>query len=440
MSARDHFMALADALCHGLATGEELYLRLNGEDSDFVRVSQARIRQAGTVAQRRLALALVVGARQAEATVDLGGDPAEDARCARDALTGLRALLPLLPEDPFLNWHRGDQREERNATEQPPEATATVAAALDAAAGLDLVGLWASGTLHAGFASSHGQRAWHSAQSCSFDWSCHRPDGQAVKGLHAGRTWDAPAWRSAMERARSDLQRFDQPRRRIEPGAYRTFLAPAAVHELIGLLSWGGFSVRSRRTGSSPLMRLESGQASLSPLLTLEEDATSGLAPLVTKHGFRRADRVVLIDRGANGEAMVSARSAREYGLAVNAGDEVPSSLRMAAGALPAADVLRALGHGLWIGNLHYLNYSDRSACRVTGMTRFACWWVEDGVPVAPIEHLRFDDTLFSLFGSQLEALTCERELIPDTSTYEGRSLSTAEVPGALVHEMRFTL
>ena len=440
MTAREGFLALADALCRGLASGEELYLRLDGEDSDFVRVSRANIRQAGTVAQRRLALALVVGARQAESTVDLGGDPVEDARCAGEVLARLRSLLPLLPEDPFLHWHRGDQREERCATELPPDATATVATALDAATGLDLVGLWASGTMHAGFASSHGQRAWHSAQACSFDWSCHRPDGQAVKGLHAGRTWDATAWRSAMAQARGDLQRFDLPRRRIKPGSYRTYLAPAAVHELVGLLSWGGFSVRSRQTRSSPLMRLESGQASLSPLLSLVEDAASGLAPLVTKHGFRRADRVVLIDCGSCGEALVSARSAREYGLVVNAGDEAPASLRMAAGALPAADALRSLGRGLWIGNLHYLNYSDSSACRVTGMTRFACWWVEDGVPVAPIEHLRFDDTLFNLFGAQLEALTCERELIPDTSTYDGRSLSTAEVPGALVREMRFTL
>jgi predicted Zn-dependent protease len=440
MSARDHFMALADALCHGLAAGEELYLRLDGEDSDFVRVSRARIRQAGTVAQQRLALALVVGPRQAEATVDLGGDPAEDARCAGEALTGLRALLPLLPEDPLLHWHRGDQREERSTAERPPEATVAVAAALGAADGLDLTGLWASGMVHAGFASSHGQRAWHSAQAWSFDWSCHRPDGQAVKGIHAGRTWDAAVWHGVMTQARHDLERFDLPRRRLEPGAYRVYLAPAAVSHLIGLLAWGGFSVRSRRTGSSPLMRLESGQAGLSPLLTLEEDAASGLAPLVTKHGFRRADRVVLIDHGGCGEALVSARSAREYGLPVNAGDEAPSSLRMAAGTLPAAEAMRALGTGLWIGNLHYLNYSDRSACRVTGMTRFACWWVEDGVPVAPIEHLRFDDTLFNLFGAQLEALTCERDLIPDTSTYEGRSLSTAEVPGALIRGMRFTL
>lgn len=440
MSARDAFLTLADALCHGLAAGEELYLRLDGEDSDFVRISQARIRQAGTVAQRRLALALVAGPRQAEATVDLGGDPAEDARCAGEALAGLRALLPLLPEDPLLHWHRGDQREERCSAETPPDAATAVADALDAAAGLDLVGLWSSGMVHAGFASSHGQRAWHSAQAWSLDWSCHRPDGQAVKGIHAARTWDAAAWAGVVAEAREDLRRFDLPRRRLAPGLYRAYLAPAAVHELIGLLSWGGFSARSRRTGSSPLMRLESGQAVLSPLLSLTEDAAAGLTPLVTGHGFHRAERVVLIDHGGCGEALVSARSAREYGLAVNAGDESPTSLRMAGGALPAAEAMRALGTGLWIGNLHYLNYSDRSACRVTGMTRFACWWVEDGVPVAPIEHLRFDDTLFDLFGTQLEALTRECTLMPETSTYGGRSLCTAEVPGALLRAMRFTL
>ena len=41
--------------------------------------------------------------------------------------------------------------------------------------------------------------------------------------------------------------------------------------------------------------------------------------------------------------------------------------------------VLRTLDTGLYIGNLWYLNFSDRSACRLTGMTRFASFWVEGG-------------------------------------------------------------
>jgi len=47
------------------------------------------------------------------------------------------------------------------------------------------------------------------------------------------------------------------------------------------------------------------------------------------------------------------------------------------------------LGTGIYVSNLHYLNYSDRQACRMTGMTRFACFWVENGELVAPIRPNR---------------------------------------------------
>ena len=44
----------------------------------------------------------------------------------------------------------------------------------------------------------------------------------------------------------------------------------------------------------------------------------------------------------------------------------------VSAGALAPKEVLERLGTGVYIGNLHYLNWSDRPACRTTGMTRFA--------------------------------------------------------------------
>ena len=52
------------------------------------------------------------------------------------------------------------------------------------------------------------------------------------------------------------------------------------------------------------------------------------------------------------------------------------------------------MGTGVYIGNLGYLNYSDRTAGRMTGMTRFATFWVEDGQVVAPLNVMRFDDTI----------------------------------------------
>ena len=115
----------------------------------------------------------------------------------------------------------------------------------------------------------------------------------------------------------------------------------------------------------------------------------------------------------------MSPRTAREFGLAANGanGYEVPESLSMAPGTLAAKDALAALGTGLFVGNLHYLNYSDRPAARITGMTRFATFWVEDGKIVAPVDVLRFDDTLFRMLGANLEALTAETELLLASDT-----------------------
>jgi len=138
----------------------------------------------------------------------------------------------------------------------------------------------------------------------------------------------------------------------------------------------------------------------------------------------------------------VSPRSAREYGVRTNGANsgETPESLDLAAGALPEADSLAALDTGLYIGNLWYLNFSDRSACRLTGMTRFASFWVEGGRIRAPLNVMRFDDTAYRILGENLEALTRERDLVPDDNTYGERSTVSMRTPGALVRDLALTL
>jgi predicted Zn-dependent protease len=112
----------------------------------------------------------------------------------------------------------------------------------------------------------------------------------------------------------------------------------------------------------------------------------------------------------------------------------------LAPGALAESDVLKALGTGLYISNLWYLNFSDRPAGRITGMTRFATFWVENGSIVAPVTPMRFDDSVYRILGESLVDFTRERELLPDTSTYVERQTGSARLPGALLSALRFTL
>jgi len=220
------------------------------------------------------------------------------------------------------------------------------------------------------------------------------------------------------------------------------YLAPAALAEIIGLLSWGGFGLKDHRTKQTTLLRMAEGHARLHPRLSLTENTQDGVAPNFQDAGFLKPDHVLLIDDGLFRNCLVSPRSAKEYAVPTNgAGDgEMPESIDVAAGTLSSQDVLEQLDTGIYINNLWYLNYSDRPACRITGMTRFATFWVEHGEIQAPLNVMRFDETLYRMLGENLEELTIERDFILDSGTYGSRSTSSSRMPGALVKDFIFTL
>jgi len=112
----------------------------------------------------------------------------------------------------------------------------------------------------------------------------------------------------------------------------------------------------------------------------------------------------------------------------------------MEGGTLKSRDVLARLDTGLFVGNLWYMNYSDRAACRMTGMTRFATFWVEGGRIVAPVNVMRFDDSLYRMLGAHLVDLSDTPELMLSPESYGSRHLTSVRLPGALVSGMAFTL
>ena len=443
MSAtRDRFFGLFERLCGQLRGSERLRAEYAGEGSDFVRVNGGRVRQAGHVSQAGIVLELVDGQRHASSECNLCGDADQDVAQLEALLQGLRERLPLLPDDPHLLLPEGVQSSDDRGEDRLPPAADAVDALLRAGEGTDLVGIHAQGAIHRGYAGSGGLRHWYRSHSFATDFCLYHQADKAVKTTYAGFDFDADELRARVAEARERLAVLTRPPKKIEPGAYRVYLAPAAVAEVLGLLSWDGFGLRAQRTHASPLHRLVQGEESLAPSVHLSEHAAGGLSPRFSEAGFARPARVSLIEAGRHAGALVSPRSSKEFGVPANGCDseEAPSSLELAGGALPRADVLEALGTGVWISNLWYTNYSDRTACRITGMTRFATCWVEDGRVVAPLSVMRFDETLYRMLGSQLEALTVEQDFLPSTDTYFRRSTDSLRVPGALLKEFSFTL
>ncbi|PVZ43202.1 TldD/PmbA family protein [Pseudomonas sp. CC120222-01a] len=435
------FEALIADVRQALKADEHFTLGYSAEQSQFVRFNHAKVRQAGEVSQASAQLRLIRDGRQAEQQVTLSGDAQLDQQRLLTALEQLRQTLPLLAVDPYLSldesaWHSLSQQE------QPLPALNEVLALLERETGdLDLVGIYAAGPICRGFASSFGAIGWHQANSFNVDWSLFHENGEAVKANYAGQLWSADDFTARLRLARQQLGFLGRPAVTLKPGSYRAYLAPAAMDEIAGMLCWGGFSAQALATGNSALQRLYSGDARLHPLVSFSEQVSGSLSPAFSDEGSPRLD-VPLIQQGNAMQRLVSARSAAEFELRANGADsyESPCALSLAPGNLPSEQILERLGTGLYISNLWYLNYSDLPAARMTGLTRFATFWVENGEIQGPVSTMRFDDSLYSLLGSQLEDLTQEREMILSTSTYGQRSTGSSHLPGALVKGLTLTL
>lgn len=435
------FNQLADLLLDNLQAGEHLSIELAGEQSHFMRLNAGKVRQSGLVTDASINIRLMAHQRTAYAGFPFTGDLAVDSAVALMQLQHLRQDLPQLPEDPYivLPENFGSSREAYSgqllASDQVP------AAILPAVQGIDFTGIYASGPLVRANRNSAGQHHWFATETFVLDYSLIAPSEKAVKATLAGQTWNQQTYADQIQQSITQLQVLDRPIQVIDPGQYRTYFAPAATAELMGMLSWGGVSEASMQQGGSALAQLREGK-SLSPHLTLKENFSLGLVPRFNSLGEVAPEEVPLLVNGQLVNTLVNARTAKEYQVKSNAASahEGMRSPEVLPGTLKTEDILSQLGTGLYLSNLHYLNWSDRPGGRITGMTRYACFWVENGEILAPIQDLRFDESLYTFLAANLENLTDTQEFIPCVDTYGARSLGGSLVPGLLANDFTFTL
>jgi predicted Zn-dependent protease len=436
---QEYFYQMSDYACSLLRDKEVCLCNFKGEDSDFIRLNHAKVRQAGSVTQRYFNLGLINEQRYLSYNLSLSGEKTTDQEQIKRAIESVRATLTHLLPDPYLTYAEEVRSSHYIGENHLPDSADVLERILTHAKNQDLVGIYAAGGIYTGFANSLGQRNWHSSYNFNFDWSLYHQADKAVKTSYAGFVWDDKVFTDIITKANQQLDLIRQPPRTISPGKYRVYLAPAALEEIM-LMLLEGFSLKAQRSKQSPLLQMNENAACLHTSINLSEN--TGLSADFQGAGFHKPAQVTLLQHGHLVGALVSPRSAKEYAVPDNGAhhDESPQFLDMSAGTLASTDILAQLDTGVYINNLWYLNYSDFAACRLTGMTRFATFWVENGTIIAPLNVMRFDDTIYNILGTNLLHLTQARELLLDKSTYEKRSTAGMLLPGALVAEFPFTL
>lgn len=436
-----HFRAVSDAVLGELTTGEELTVNLEAEETLYVRFNENRVRQNTDVEQIVVSLRFQADGRSVAKSRTLTGDAGTDAANLRRLLQSCRDDAKQLPADPFQVAVRNNGSSRQDFTGGLLPAQAVIDAITGPAEGSDLAGLYCGGSVINANRNSSGQDHWFSTETFFMDYSLY--DGpKAAKATYAGTHWNGDEWAAHVGRTREQLHLLGKPEQNIKPGKYRTYLAPGAVAEILTMFSWSALSASALKEGRCAFKKLAEGEVKLSPLFSLRENFGLGLSPRFNSLGEVAPETLSLIEKGELKEMLTSSRSAKEFGLKSNAASdwEAPRSAEVLPGTLSEKDILRELGTGLYLSNLHYLNWSDPVAARITGMTRYACFWVENGEIVGPIKDLRFDESLYDALGAKLLAVSAKAVIEPSVSTYGGHSLGGCKVPGVLVQDFTFTL
>ncbi|MBF0277573.1 MAG: TldD/PmbA family protein [SAR324 cluster bacterium] len=436
------FETVSSRLFEMLGNNECLTISIDGESSHFIRINQSKVRQVGLVDEVRCSLELKINRRQTQVVFPFTGEDATDFAKAGLELSRMREEVAQFPEDPYLVLpeNHGSSREVHSGDLLPVENA--VDSLLPIMQGVDLAGIWASGCIFRGTSNSAGQRNWFSTDTFSLDYSLIAPNEKMVKTIFAGTSWNQDRFEKQMRESKKQLEVMEATPKTLAPGHYRTCFAPAAVASFIEMFSWDGISEASLQQGKSALGRMRQEGEKLSPKFNLSEDFRDGTVPRFNNNGEIALEWLPLIVDGRLENTLISSRTAKEYGKESNfaANGESMRSPVMSGGDLDETKLLQTLDTGLFLSNLHYLNWSDRMGGRITGMTRYACFWVEDGKIVAPIENMRFDDSLYRIFGEHLEAVSESTQFIPEIGTYEGRQLGGIRCPSMIVDAFELTL
>ncbi len=436
------FNQLIETLLIKKAESEQFTVKLSSERSQFTRFNHAKVRQTGCVADGWIELTLMADQRSSVRQFPFTGNWDVDWQLAYTALQELRDELILLPIDPYLVLPSGNNTSREIHSGNLLAAEAVVPTVLELVAELDFTGIYAGGVVVKAYGDSKGQKHWFATDSFTLDYSLFSTSGQAVKGTFAGSDWDESAYIGKISEGKKQLELLARPAKELSRGQYKTYFAPAAVADLLLMLSWGAIGEADIQQGNSALAALSRQEKQLSPRFSLKENFQQGLVPRFNELGEIAAPELFVIEKGRLVNTLVNSRTAKEYQKIANGanGSETLRAPEVSPGNLLFEQILSVLDTGLYLSNLHYLNWSDRHTGRITGMTRYACFWVENGEIIAPIENLRFDESLYRFWGDKLVDLTTFQEFIPEVGTYDSRQLGGSLVPGMLVENFTYTL
>ena len=238
----------------------------------------------------------------------------------------------------------------------------------------------------------------------------------------AGRLDVAGSVSRAVAQARAGRGRADLP-----AGRYPVVLGAEAAGELLGFLPDVGFAGALAAAGIG--ITAQAGQPLAASLVDVADDggADVGLPIGFDIEGVTKR-RVDFFRHGLVGEAVTDLATAAALGRpstghAHIAREQVPEptapNIVMTAGTGTEAELIAQLEHGVYLQRFWYTRLVDRITGTITGVTRDACFLIENGRLTTPLNGMRFTESVLGVLAG-VEAIGADVRSQPIPNVWNG--------------------
>ena len=222
----------------------------------------------------------------------------------------------------------------------------------------------------------------------------------------------------------------------VEPDHYEVILAPRCIAEFFGFLVWGGMSAGAYDRKMSFFQDKLNQQVFPETINLTDNPEYPGIINYEYNSEGHLYRKLKLIEKGVFKNFLVDNYYSHKTGLEKN-GNEA-NCLVLEAGDKNLAEMIKSVKKGLYISNLHYMNYINRKETSVTGLTRDGTFLIEDGILKNVVNNLRYTVKIADVIN-KISEIENRLYLVPASDNYGEFGITSYAMPHVKVSAFKIT-
>jgi hypothetical protein len=157
---KEIFQEICSQVFSSLENNEQLTIYLEGENSQYFRFNDSKLRQSGIIEDYAVTISLFSGKKSLQAATTVSSDIESSVNNLRNEIHALRDPLSLIPENELTSFPDSFESVEMIKSGQLPDRNEILEALMDVITKDYLTGVWTSGKIFRACSTSEGANHW----------------------------------------------------------------------------------------------------------------------------------------------------------------------------------------------------------------------------------------------------------------------------------------